>query len=149
MQIFLEQENIKTLEQQPCLETLHYTFDMPLKGDGWHVREFNGDTYWRFTGPNEHATLFFPKILAPQNEISFIVFHAATKEHMDEFKVIYNHIELEIRSNENNKALFKIPTKAVHSQNHTLIEIITPPAIRASANDNRFLGIAFSRIEVR
>lgn len=139
---------IKNLEELPLVQELHYTFDQPLSGDGWHTREGDAPTYWRFTGPDSTATLYFGKIAAPQRTISFHVFHAITPEHLDSMKVSYNGYLLSPPERIENELKYSIPEQAISAKNHTCIEITTIAPCKPAELDNRLLGVAFSAIKI-
>lgn len=144
----LQERFISALEQLPETQELHYTFDQPLSGDGWHTREGSASQYWRFTGPDSTATLYFGKLTAPQRLISFTVFHAVTPEHLTSMRVSYNGIPLQLVQQDGQEFRYHIPEQALTARNHTSIEISTITSCKPVENDNRLLGIAFTAVSV-
>jgi hypothetical protein len=144
----LKKRHIERLERAAKLEHLDYTFDMPLEGNGWHTRETNRELFWRFTGPSQKATIYFPKILAKERELKLHIFHAITPKHIDELTVKYNDWELKKTTQKTNTLIFHIPSAAISSKEYVLIEFSTPPTVRPLDHDDRNLGISLSRIEI-
>ncbi len=77
-------------DHQPAVD-VHYTFDQPLSGTSWHVREVKSDNrVVRWTGPEGHATLDF--LLTPDADymLQFCVQASLTKAVLDSLKVAIN-----------------------------------------------------------
>ncbi len=144
----LRDQFVGNLEKLPPLSELHYTFDQPLYGDGWHTRETDGRLYWRFTGPASTATLYFERIVASQRILSLHAFHAITPEHLDSVAVRYNGVALTPAGRSAGVLKFSIPEQALATSDHTCIEIATLQTQRPAAGDDRLLGIAFSAIHI-
>lgn len=144
----LRDQFVGDLEKLPPLSELHYTFDQPLHGDGWHTRETDGRLYWRFTGPASTATLYFARIVANQRTLSLRVFHAVTPEHFDTLTVRYNGVPLTPACKSDGKLNYLIPELAFTERDYTFIEITTLQTKRPDSGDNRLLGIALSAIHV-
>ncbi|MCY1272775.1 Sulfotransferase family protein [compost metagenome] len=138
---------LHNLVERPALSGIKYSFDMPLEGDGWHTRETNGSSYWRFTGPGQKASLYFPRLSRPVRTITFKVVHAITPAHFAQLQVLFNGHHLGPGNHEDMQVKFSIPLAAQEAA-YTCIEIITPPAQKPETGDNRKLGIAFSSIEI-
>lgn len=144
----LRDKFIASLEKLPPKQELHYTFDQPLAGDGWHTREGDTTTYWRFTGPSSTSSLYFGKIAAEQRTISLYVFHAITPEHLDSLQVSYNGFPLSAPERIDNEFKYSIPEQAISAKNYTHLEITTIAPCKPAEMDNRLLGIAFSAITI-
>lgn len=143
----LAKQHIQRLESSLLLDRLDYTFDMPLEGDGWHGRETDGNTYWRFTGPTAIASLYFPRIRMHERTLRFSVFHAVTPAHLAELTATFNGVDLHCVERRLNLVTFRVPDSALEARAHAMIELSTPPAVRPNKGDDRLLGIGFTRIE--
>ncbi len=144
----LRVQHIESLISSPPLEKLDYTFDLPLEGDGWHPRETNGEVYWRFTGPGQKSSLFFPKISARQATLKVHIFHAITDKHIDELSIKYNGRKLVLKSTQDNILTFTIPAEAISKHKFVQLEFHSAPTIKPAQGDDRLLGIGLKRIEV-
>lgn len=145
----LRERFIKNLEQLPEQSAIHYTFDQPLAGDGWHTREENSNTKWRFTGPSSTASIYFGKVAPQEKKILFTIFHAITPGHIESMRVDYNGVQLSPPERSDNVLIYNIPEHAISGKNHTHIEINTIAPCKPAEFDNRLLGIAFSAITIR
>ncbi len=145
---FLHERYLKQLATQTAVKALNFTFDQPLVGNGWHNREFNGLTYWRFTGPSSEATLFFHKVVPEQAKIRITVFHAITPAHIETLTLSYNGVELVLLERAANVIVFSITEEAIAARAYTSFKIGTLPPQCPGTMDTRLLGVAIQRIEI-
>lgn len=138
----------EALASRPVLERLDYTFDMPLEGDGWYPREMDESRFWRFTGPGKQASLFFQKIQPTEGLLRVHVFHALTGDHIDGLSVAYNGHELSLVSRKGRVLSYSVPEVAIRDHRFVELQFRTPDTIKPAQGDDRFLGIAFDRIEI-
>lgn len=139
----------ETMERKPELQGLDYNFSQPLDGYGWYPRETDGQKYWRFTGPDERALLYFPKLSLSTGTLTLDVLHAITPEHFSSFQVRLNGFLLTERTYRDMTVIFSIPTEALASHTYTCIEILTLPPQKPDGEDSRKLGIAFCACKIK
>lgn len=144
---YLQEQYLQKLAVSEALAILDFTFDQPLAGDGWHNREFDGHTYWRFTGPSTTATLVFRKIAPVHAKVKVLVFHAITPAHLDNLVLAYNGFKLMLINREGSVLEYSIPDAAINSSAYTKLEFTTLPPL-CPQGDNRMLGVALQRIEI-
>ena len=147
MNDYVQEQYLLKLAACEVLETLFFTFDQPLAGDGWHNRESDGHTYWRFTGPSSTATLVFPRIAPAHARVKVLVFHAITPAHLDDLVLAYNGFKLKLINREGSLLEYSIPDAAISSSAYTKLKFTTLPPL-CPQGDNRMLGVALQRIEI-
>src|SRR5690606_25877728 len=133
----IQRDFIKKISDHPVVESIDYTFDMPLEGDGWHPRECNNDKYWRFTGPSNVATIYFPSIVATSKKLKLSIFYAPDMDFIDKMSVKIKKILLIKECFKNNMMTLNIPKDALGGLPYTLIEISTPFTVIPNENDDR------------
>lgn len=146
-QKILRQRFLQHLAQQATLPRLDYYFDQPLAGDGWYPREHFAGVYWRFTGPAPTASIYFPKVAAPQSLLALTVYHAVSPAHIEMLQASCNGVALERCPTTTPKLLFKLLPAALAAQPYICIELTTPPTVQPDG-DSRQLGIALQRVEI-
>ncbi|MET1081388.1 MAG: hypothetical protein ABWY06_25590 [Pseudomonas sp.] len=143
----LQERYCRQLAACEMREGLDFTMDQPLAGDGWHNRESDGHTYWRFTGPGSEASLLFPKVFAARAQLRISIFHAVTPEHVDNLRVTYNGCLLALIHREARVLEYSIPTEAMCALPYTQLGFSTLPSQRPD-RDSRLLGVAIQRVEI-
>ncbi|MGL4316694.1 MAG: hypothetical protein ACRCTL_08775 [Pseudomonas sp.] len=143
----IRQRFLQRLAQQATLPGLDYHFDQPLAGDSWYPREHQAGTYWRFTGPASTASLYFPKVAAPQGFLALTIYHAVSPAHAEMLQASCNGIPLERCPTTSHRLLFKLLPAALAAQPYICIELTTPPTVQPGG-DSRWLGIAVQRVEI-
>jgi hypothetical protein len=148
IQALCNQNFIEQIANKAPVARVDYTFDQPLAGEGWFPREGSDGRYWRFTGPGDRATIILPKVSADLKRLRLTIFHAVTPEHLARLRVLVNGVELEQDPCQAGALELLLPQCALTRAAFTEICFQTLPGVRPGSQDDRQIGIAFSRIEI-
>jgi len=152
----------KHFENGPSPEpvsSIDFDFKKPLSGTGWHTRElFDGKTPFRWTGPQKHSTLNFPKIKDSDLRIELTVISYLSQDILDSLRLEINDapISLEKKSLKE-KIIFEgvIPNSVLDGKKNStqlilkVDKTISHNSVNPSSTDIRNLGIAFERIRIK
>lgn len=134
---------------------LDLTFDRPISGDGWHLRETDRKgNYWRWTGPSNAALLDLPVDNARDLEINVWIINTGSQATFDSlsFKVNGEHLQHSTRI-ENGQIVctIKCPVAAARRGFAATLEICTPVQNEIPLVDPATpvpCGVAVSRVQV-
>ena len=82
-----------------------FTFDQPVHGYGWHIREKNGERWICWTGADDHAWIDLA-IEGPANSLlSCRVSHFVSNEALNGLRVLVNDRPVELKKREDDRGL--------------------------------------------
>jgi hypothetical protein len=135
--------------------SIEYTFEKPLIGTGWHLREYlpNNDTIFRWTGPSTETTIEFPINIKNDLKLEITVLSKISEEVLNSLQIFFNDKQVHYHR-KGNKIEGKIDSKMFVSIKNfqvlklTVKETLSPYKIKGT-KDPRYLGIAISKISLR
>ena len=139
------------------IDSVDYTFDKPLSGDGWYPRENynNSGRIFRWTGPDKTATIDFPLRQDEDLQIRFNVMMCMSFDILKsvELKINNNSIPITMSQKAENTTFEGIIPKSFLTSDKNFVrftfsvnDTISPNSIDPNHNDIRKLGIVMDRI---
>jgi hypothetical protein len=129
----------------------NYTFDLPLYGLGWHVPERQGETWFRWTGPEKNSWLDLRWQGQRAGRLRCRILHAAAPQILQSLQVRINDRPLAMSWSQQEGCVqveAQVPAAAFEpNQSHARIsfhvsDVIRPCDHHASSTDQRQLGLA-------
>ncbi len=139
-----------------CQDTIIFTPDQLLIGTGWHQVEKDGDSYFRWTGPDLEATIQLWIRRDRPNRLNLTIRQAATEDLLSALALEADGIPLQATLGQGRNPAYVtavLPTDSAKPVDQpTLLTLRVPKTLPAAQlhpdpKDNRKLGLALSRLD--
>ena len=136
-------------------DATNFTFDQPVRGRGWHMRERGSEGYYCWSAGE--ATLFLSLATRGSHILRCRLLHVASSEAQDGLEATVNGVPVLVEVSHKTGSLWieaPVPAHALeNARGQVCIAFRVPglvrPSDRDSANpDTRHLGIALSRVQL-
>ena len=138
-------------------EQITFTPDQLLIGTGWHEVEKDGDTYIRWTGPENISTIHLYPCRDQNNRLNMTINSSAGEEVLSKITLEADGVPLKLNLNQKRNPAYVttiLPADTSKKKDDpTIITLKLPKTLPANQvlsrdKDSRKLGIAISRIKI-
>jgi len=137
---------------EPPRNNLTLLFDESIIGENWHDCENNDSFHWRFTGPENLTTLYFPPLIKSERVLNIYIPHVICEDVFKKVKFFFNGVELKGVVVKNLQGLYvlnyRLASNIIRQDSYNELQIETIYTKSPDDGDDRLLGIAISKIEL-
>jgi len=127
-------------------------FDESIIGENWYECENNDSFHWRFTGPENVTTLYFPPLIKSERVLNIYIPYVISEDVFKKVKFFLNEFELMGTAVRNIQGLYvlsyRLTSSIIRQDSHNELQIKTIYTKSPDDGDDRLLGIALSKIEL-